>query len=208
MKISLSGEKQLFELISGFTITEQFNETLDSSVIKFRADHRLNIKPYDECCFENGICMLVDDFVEIQESLETEKYIYTINLMSLTKLLEKIQLPNRAITHSLVSGQNNIIKYIDEYLELYSPKIRVVNGNAWEKKQLIRNKLDYAKYSVKCRDFAFSKPTLRQALTTLMLQIGCIPILKKNFETNEIELHDIDFRKEGNPINELDNYCN
>ena len=208
MKISLSGEKQLFEIISGFTITEQFNETLDSSAIKFRADHRLKIKPYDECCFENGICMLVDTFVETQESLDTEQYLYTINLMSLTKLLEKIQLPNRAITHSLVSGQNSIIKYIDEYLELYSPKIRVVNGNTWEKKQLIQNKLDYAKYNVKCRDFAFSKPTLRQALTSLMLQVSCIPILKKNFETNEIELHDIDFRKEGNTINELDNYCN
>ena len=208
MKVSLSGEKQLLEIISGFTITEQFNETLDSSAIKFRADHRLKIKPYDECCFENGMCMLVDSFVETQESLETEQYLYTINLMSLTKLLEKIQLPNRAITHSLVSGQNNIIKYIDEYLELYSPKIRVVNGNTWEKKQLIVNKLNYAKYSVKCRDFAFSKPTLRQALTSLMLQIGCIPVLKKNFETNEIELHDIDFRAKGENITELDNYCN
>lgn len=208
MKVSLSGEKQLFELVSGFTITEEFNETLDNSKIIFRSNKRLKIKPYDECCFENGVCMLVDNFVETQESLDTEQYLYTISLMSLTKLLEKIQLPNKMITHSLVSGQNTIYNYINEYLELYSPKIRVVNGNTWESKQLIVNKLNFGKYHIVCRDLGFSKPTLRQALTTLMLQVGCIPVLKKNFETNEIELHDIDFRKEGDTINELDNYCN
>lgn len=208
MKIGLSGEKQLFELVSGFTITEEFNETLDNSKIIVRANKRLNIKPYDECCFENGLVMLVDNFVETQESLETEQYLYTISLMSLTKLLEKIQLPNKMITHSLVSGQKTIMTYINEYLELYSPKIRVVKENTWETKQLIENKLPYAKYNIHCRDLGFSKPTLRQALTTLMLQVGCIPVLKKNQATNEIELHDIDFRAKGNNITQLDNYCN
>lgn len=210
MKVGFSGEKELFELISGFTITEQFNETLDNANIIIRSNHRLNIKPYDEVCFENGHCMLVDNFVETQESLITEQFIYKITLMSLTKLLEKIQLPNKIITHSLVSGQKNIYEYINEYLELYSPKIRVLasDGVHWETKQMFYNALSFTKYSVPCRDLGFSKPTLRQALTTLMLQIGCIPVLKKNQTTNQIELHDIDFRAKGNDITQLDNYCN
>ena len=208
MQVGLSGEKQKFELVSGFTITQEFNETLDSSTIIFRADHRLNIKPYDECAFDNGLVMLIDNFVETQESLEQPYFLYTVNLMSLTKLLEKIQLPNKAITHSLVSGQKSIYSYINEYLELYSPKIRVVNGITWEDKFLIVNKLDANKYSVSCRDLIFSKPTLRQALTTLMLQVGCIPILVKNMETNEIELRDLDFRAKGDNITTLDQYCN
>lgn len=209
MKVGLSGESSLFELISGFTITEQFNETLDNATIKFRANHRLNIKPYDEVCFDNGHCMLVDNFVETQESLITEQYLYTVNLMSLTKWLEKIQLPNRVITHSLVNGQTSIYSYINWYVDLYAPKIKMLNNNnTWSYKKLFVNKLSYDKYNVKCRDLQFSKPTLRQALTTLMLQIGCIPVLKKNQITGEIELHDIDFRTKGNYITQLDNYCN
>ena len=208
MQVGLSGEKQKFELVSGFTITQEFNETLDSATIIFRADHRLNIKPYDECAFDNGLVMLVDNFVETQESLEQQRFLYTVNLMSLTKLLEKIQLPNKAITHSLVSGQKEIITFINEFLTLYTPKIKMLAGETWEYKPLFVNKLDSEKYSVKCRDLIFSKPTLRQALTTLMLQVGCIPILVKNTETNEIELRDLDFRAKGNNITTLDQYCN
>lgn len=222
MKISLQNERDAFFINNGFTFSDEFNETLDSaSVIISKLNHKPKISPYDFCRIlqDNGdvfATMLVDNYQIKEITLEgTKTYQATIELMSLTKLLEKIQLPNRVINHSLVNGQQTIEKYILDYWELYAPKVKTkLLNNTWEyirifdvNKQLWNNP---NKFNVKCRDMGFSQPTLRQAIANLMLQVGCIPVIKAQ-DNGRLYLDYLDFNQPQTAFNITDysaNYTN
>lgn len=195
----------VYYCVNGATFLEEFNETLDSAVIildNIDRFYRLDdIKPYefvkvictnenDEILFEKFF--LVDSYIEKETNIKQHIYQYTINLMSTTKILEKIQLPNLAISHSLVKGKKTIYQYIKQYMELYCPKIKYTeDGENWDYKSLITLSKDLEqKFNVECSDMSLSQPTLRQLLTSLMIQVGCIPILKNR------ELSFLDFREE------------
>ena len=77
-------------------------------------------------------------------------------------------------------------------MELYCPKIKYTeDGENWDYKSLITLSKDLEqKFNVECSDMSLSQPTLRQLLTSLMIQVGCIPILKNR------ELSFLDFREE------------
>lgn len=186
---------KVYDIIHGSTFSFELSETLDSGTIiisKVKLIDRLNIKPYDFVCIydkdnENGFChyFLVDNFIEDEINIKDRYFKYTIQLMSLTKYLEKIQVPNRSISHSLneeTISRRTIYSYISSFVSFYSPKIKAKKGdNAWEYIKLIEledSDSFYNKFNIECRDFAFSNPTLRQILTTLMLQVNCLPILK------------------------------
>lgn len=186
---------KVYDVIHGSTFSFELSETLDSGTIiisKVKIGERLNIKPYDFVCIydkdnENGFCryFLVDSFIEDEVNIKDRYFKYTINLMSLTKYLEKIQCPNRSISHSLdeeTTNRKSIYGYISSFINFYSPKIKAKKGdNEWEYIQLIELEDSDSfrnKFNIECRDFAFSNPTLRQILTTLMLQVNCLPILK------------------------------
>ena len=134
---------------------------------------------------KDSIIMLLDNFVETQTTLNGEiKYKYQINLMNNVKLLEKIQCPNRVITHSLIDEQTTIYEEIDKYMKLYSPKVKMsTDGKTWSYQYL----LDWSGLNISpfndtyCADMQMNEPTLRQLLTNLMLQVGCIPTI--NYRT-------------------------
>ena len=199
--------------VNGATFSEEFNETLDSAVIildNVEEFYKLYIKPYE---FVKVVCMnendeilfekffLIDNYIEKETNIKEHIYQYTINLMSTTKLLEKIQLPNLAISHSLVSGKKTIYQYIKQYMELYCPKIKYTkDGSNWDYESLITLGKDLEqKFNVECSDLSLSQPTLRQLLTSLMIQIGCIPVLKNR------ELSFLDFREEKEKFNKRGN---
>lgn len=129
--------------------------------------------------------MLVDTFVETLNNLGEEKiYKYQIQLMNCVKILEKIQCPSLMITHSLnindnySEGHKTIYDYINQYMLLYSPKIKLsTDGENWSYDYL----LDWSGLNVEpfnntiVADMQMSEPTLRQLITNLMLQVGCIP---------------------------------
>jgi len=104
---------------------------------------------------------------------------YTLSLMSETKLLEKVQLPNLSITHSLTSGRLSVYDWIARLMHRYSPCVKkAVGAGAWEHGRAIEidPAADWGKFkSAECADLSMSKPTLRQALTSLFAQVGCIP---------------------------------
>ena len=183
--------------VSGSVFTDEFNETLGSATIVLdnisHSDRLTNLESYEYVEIlksnDNGeevSFMLVDNFVEkiqnIVDDVEKTIYHYDISLMSETKLLEKIQLPNLAITHSLVNGQKTIYDYIIQYMTLYNPKVKMITGeNTWEYTGFIKidnEKLKNRFGNTKCADLSLSKPTLRQLLTSLMIQEKCIPIIK------------------------------
>ena len=139
---------------------------------------------------------------------DNKLYQYTIELKSLTGYLDLIQLPNRTLNHSLVKGQKLIIDYIEQFMFLYVPKVKYTTGNTWSYRYLIEFDADelIEKFSVPCRDLSFSQPTLRQALTTLMLQVGCLPKVIKRNGHNYLSF--LDLREKPTNFQDIDNSLN
>lgn len=190
LKAILEGQKNnssAYDLVVGSVFKEELNETLDSGSIiisNVEPSRKLELEPYQyvyiydtESDFEKYF--LVDNFVENYVNLDTPYYEYTIALMSETKLLEKIQLPNRTIRNEL-NSRLKVNEVINQFCALYIPKIRVYDSvsKTWSYKYLIdfqdvisTNGIFY----VDCPDMEFNHPTLRQVLTSLMQVVGCLP---------------------------------
>ena len=310
------GYPKEYQVVSGSNFSEEYNESLDSGVLVLsqvkKEDRLSNIKsydfvrvfdkssPYDPTTgkYEFDKTLLVDNFQEKEDNIEEHLFSYTINLMSETKLLEKIQCPNLTITHKLDENghvvKKTIFEHIKQYMELFVPKVKFSeDGQTWEYCPLIEVRsgekhsknielsrleardftpagndwelntsaylsffhiddiyldslviknirvsgdvtfnslsitfdkenecfviygitsqlpsedvyisfdIDYCdttfskRFDVPCADFAFSAPTLRQVITTLMQQVGCIPTV------NDRVLGYLDFQKEAVPF--------
>lgn len=183
-----------FQVVDGSTISEEYNETLDSATIRLApvSSQLSDIQPYTEVYLSQGSkswMFLVDSFEETQlNNREDGKlYSYTISLMSMTKYLEKVQLPNICITHR--ENERDTLAEVIQRLFLYVPKIKMIlAGTSWEYRRFLSLDEDgsvagYGKtlaeqFGQPCADLQLSQPTLRQALTAIMTQVGCIPIVK------------------------------
>lgn len=191
LKAILEGQKNntsAYELVVGSVFKEELNETLDSGSIiisNVEPSRKLELEPYQyvyiydtESDFEKYF--LVDNFIENYVNLDTPYYEYTIDLMSETKLLEKIQLPNRTIRNPLKAPQFKVNELIGQFCKLYIPSVKYFNknSNTWSYHQIIdyQSVIDVNSiFNVDCPDMEFNHPTLRQVLTSLMQVVGCLP---------------------------------
>lgn len=216
IKVRLPGELPLREAVITTPYTDNYNETLDSlSIVIKHVDEKITLNPYDivevfrgvSSTYENGeyidtdikwLEMLVDN-VNITRTRygQDSFYTYTLDLMSETKWLEKIQLPNRSFTHKLGGSSRNAYEVIEDLMG-YVPTV-ILEGK--------ENKLITISDSVRAyfnglemKDLQLSHPTLRNALTAVMSQFGCIPVVKNrqlefidfNDETNTFKLGEMD----------------
>lgn len=191
LKAILEGQKNntsAYDLVVGSVFKEELNETLDSGSIiisNVEPSRKLELEPYQyvyiydtESNFEKYF--LVDNFIENYVNLDTPYYEYTIALMSETKLLEKIQLPNRTIRNPLNAPQLKVNELIGQFCKLYIPSVKYFNknSNTWSYHQIIdyQSVIDVNSiFNVDCPDMEFNHPTLRQVLTSLMQVVGCLP---------------------------------
>ena len=191
LKAILEGQKNntsAYELVVGSVFKEELNETLDSGSIiisNVEPSRKIELEPYQyvyvydtESDFEKYF--LVDNFIENYVNLDTPYYEYTIALMSETKLLEKIQLPNRTIRNPLKAPQLKVNELIGQFCKLYIPSVKYFNkdSNTWSYQQIIdyQSVIDVNSiFNVDCPDMEFNHPTLRQVLTSLMQVVGCLP---------------------------------
>lgn len=183
---------RVFDLVGGTLITENFNETLDSATINItNLKELLNLIPYQKVkifSVDNSFerVFLIDNFVSTELNASDKTYEYTINLFSETKLLEKIQLPNCYFRQSLDEREEKTLKTkIQEYLELYVPKIKKTTDLlTWDYDYLFSwqdclNKFD-DRLSKRCHEFSMSEPTLRDLLNQLFLSVGLLPKIINN----------------------------
>lgn len=178
-----------YDVLPGATFTETYNEELDSGsiIITHIKDRMVGLAPYDwvRIASEDGRVlktMLVDDFSETRPNIYEPYYEYTINLMSETKLLEKVQLPNRQWLHEYGEEGMPIRQAIYEACAFCVPKAKFKTDDGWQYKWIIDfsdfvdpDSEAYAKFSKPMADISLSQPTLRQALSAMMTQVGCIP---------------------------------
>ena len=186
------GNDDKYEVASDATVSFEYSETLDSAsiVLPNVSSARTivyNAKPYDEVYVkivledgteEFGEHFLIDSVDAAQVSFSGTAYFdVTLQLMSETKYLEKIQLPNVSVTHSQVNGAKTLYDAISYFVNTYSPEYTGTSGRT--SLLSMDSSADWSRFkSAKCSDVMMSKPTLRQCLTTLFTQVGCIPVVK------------------------------
>ena len=177
---------QAFDVVVPCVYRETITEKLDS--FSFSLAHlttNLKLRPFQFVRVidieDNQIdkIMVIDNFDKSFVNLNgTIYYEYQINLMSPTKILEKVILPNRTILHSKLTTPKTIGKVIEEMCDLYMPRVkRTIDNETWAYLPLI----DYTivandeKFNVNCPDLSWNTPSLREVLNTLMLVVGCLP---------------------------------
>lgn len=158
--LNTNGTFKEYPVVVGSVFNEEYSETLDSATIILSQvaenDRLTNIKPYDFVRvfdkstnynpltgkYEFDHVYLLDSFEEKENNINENIYGYTINLMSQTKFLEKIQCPNLMVSHEVKDGvihKKTIIKKINEYMELFIPKIKFSSGDGiWSYEPLIK----------------------------------------------------------------------
>lgn len=193
----------------GFTIKEELNETLDSGTFEFVSiGGELPLEPFDSVTFDSVEVpnfelkkQLLDTYFgeicNFNSTLANSDYQYKVNIFSETKQLERITLPNLAITKRAVGEQQTVFDKVKEYCKRYLPYIRVYDG---ETNQLVPS-LMYDKnlesaLDMPCPEFVWNTPTLREVLTDLFSVADLIPIVKNGVLTY------IDLKFKGKAIDE------
>lgn len=217
LKCKING-KEYELLVQGNTLSDELNERLDSgNIILAHINKIKKLKPYDDVyIYDNEFNgydrygtvrgqnkfykhLLVDNYTEEFINLRDKIYKYKIALMSEIKRMEKIQCPNISITQPLNPNKKvSVYEYIRRFVELYSPKYKVKNGEGtWEyrRKYSVDSSLFSIFGNVYPPDFSLNAPTLRDILSKLMICKDMIPYV----ENDVIKAMDITQRK--NEIN-------
>lgn len=116
-------------------------------------------------------------------------YNYRISLISETKGLERVYLPNRCITQGMRTNENSLTKKASvfsvleiakELVELYSPYEKVtIDGKTWEYRRTysIGKRFEEMFDSVVCPELTMNEPTLREAFDELCNTSDCIVVV-------------------------------
>lgn len=172
----------------GSVITKCKNETLDSAtIIISNTEDVLDLEPLDECVLidEQGrlediyLCVETVNITEI--CLLPKIYRYDISLISETKGLEGIILPNMSITRPYTAGTDKIGSKIQDIVQEYSPKIRKIrtSDNFKYKSNKYTCSGEVTDMSSKIPEFQWNNPTLREVITDLMMVEDCIPVVRQ-----------------------------
>lgn len=232
-----------YDILQGATFAEEFNETLDSgSIIINNVQKIRDLMPYDDVYIYSFTDpeykfkgypfdsdnprpkfykhLLVDQFTEevlrLGDKEEDGRYKYKIELMSETKKLETIQLPNISVTQPIKGEKRSVYKYAEIFVNLYSPtyKKAVYKANGDSSAVVISNEwADAVRYTlapelknifdnVYSPDFVLNTPTLRALLSKLFLVKDMIPYVQDDV------IYAMDISKRGNKFDANPKYVN
>lgn len=232
-----------YDILQGATFAEEFNETLDSgSIIINNVQKIRDLMPYDDVFIYSFTDpeykfkgypfdsdnprpkfykhLLVDQFTEevlrLGDREEDGRYKYKIELMSETKKLETIQLPNISVTQPIKGEKRSVYKYAEIFVNLYSPtyKKAVYKANGDNSAVVISNEwADVVRYTlapelknifdnVYSPDFVLNTPTLRALLSKLFLVKDMIPYVQDDV------IYAMDISKRGNKFDANPKYVN
>lgn len=232
-----------YDILQGATFAEEFNETLDSgSIIINNVQKIRDLMPYDDVFIYSFTDpeykfkgypfdsdnprpkfykhLLVDQFTEevlrLGDREEDGRYKYKIELMSETKKLETIQLPNISVTQPIKGEKRSVYKYAEIFVNLYSPtyKKAVYKANGDNSAVVISTEwADAVRYTlapelknifdnVYSPDFVLNTPTLRALLSKLFLVKDMIPYVQDDV------IYAMDISKRGNKFDANPKYVN
>ena len=162
-------------LLKGFPITRTKTEELNSGTISLYNTPKLDIQPFDVFQFQigegNSFYMMVDTFnppTPIRRN-GFKTYRYDINLISETKMLEKVILPNLSITKRLGKSATSIS--IRDFLESIF-NFYIKNQFPW----LVLSAA-FDKFSSASPEFVWTTPNAKQVFNDLLSTIPNNPCL-------------------------------
>ncbi len=236
LRATINGKQ--YDILQGATFAEEFNETLDSGSIVISGVEKINdLLPYDDVYIYSFTDpnykfkgypfdtdnpqpkfykhLLVDQFTEEVLRLGDDRnagvYKYKIELMSETKKLETIQLPNISITQPITSTKTSTWIHILRFVNLYSPTYKIKTSDAitdgvrkWttQKKYTVSSDLEAVFGNVYTPDFVLNAPSLRVLLSKLFLVKDMIPYVKDDV------IYGMDISKRGKEFDANDKYVN
>lgn len=193
MTITFIKQNKTFDLRTGFVIERNYNEDLDSAEVYI--DHTTDVildwcKILDVVYIYNDIkdetyYFVVSSIDESQVSfVEPFVYQYHLSLVSQTKELEGVILPNLKITQlkdETARAERTIKYYMEQYLNEYGAKVykkysatsTTIVANKWS-----INYLD--KFDKECPEMQWNNPTFREVITDLAMIVDCIPYMSNN----------------------------
>lgn len=205
-------DEQEYEIKDGFTIIDDFNETLDSATVQFVTyGCELDKEPFDRAeLFHTDankmtkryfdVDNITDDVYCYGSTFDEDDHFYTVSLFSETKGLERITLPSMSITQPTRGFQyiRYVRTFVQNLLNQYAPRIKVcdtVSDTFFYRPSYKLSQQVIDRFSnVKCPEFQWTNPTLREVITDLFSTQDCIPIVKRNV------IYYIDLNSRGNPI--------
>lgn len=163
-------------ITDGFIYKDKYTEELDSAMITIPFSDKLNLSPFDFVELEDErfgkITMLVDTWVEDIVSFYPLKYNYNINLISETIKLQKIVMPNLAITQPIGAEKTKIYDKINDYYTLYiNPQYPELS---------ISSSLRGLTLEEICPENLFNRPTAFEVYNTLLSKVNSIVKIKNN----------------------------
>lgn len=186
------------EYKDGFNITEEYSEALDTGLIILPHMLRQSFEPFDSVVISDSVqgytkYMLVSSVRETISKFSTPReYNYEIGLVSNTIKLQRIILPNRSITRSIITGSKSIYYYLDHFRQVYA-------SDYVFSQQII----DATQY-VSCPEFQWSRPTLYEVFNDLLSVINAVvtvqmpgiidmmSLVKSGTAINESDFNDIE----------------
>lgn len=213
-----------YPIALGATVNDALGEELDSMDIRIPHVEDFAIKPFDDVYVTDSDAyptreygslyvpdgetthfyrhFLVSNYQrqEINNEGEGRKrwFNFSISLISETKFLEKVLMPNRTITNPLNRTGKSVFWMASHFIERYTPKVKVKDegGNSWDYADKIRistesDKNSYGDYlsgrmlstveeefkDVECQECSFNNPTLREVLTRIFQTRNFIPVV-------------------------------
>lgn len=186
----------------GIVRSMSLSDELDSATIILSNTDRINIEPNDLVELTNEYnkleYWLVANYTREVFSVAPLKYNYTIDLMSPTRVLETIILPNLTITNI---GQNrSILFYIQEAIRIYAnnsnENLFAEYGNCTLSAELVS-----LCQSTVCPECVFEEPTLREYLDYLLGFKNCLA--KLIYESGHFVLTYLDLNPSGSSIEKI-----
>jgi hypothetical protein len=194
----------------GAIFRDEYNEVLDSgTIVIVQRTTPIVISPFDVIVVSGDNFttrrLVVDNVTERIISFDPQTFDYQINLFSETKLLENYLCPNLSITQPVDKSKTKSVGfYLEKYLEMYGPKIRIknpidVNSWIWASRFSFTSATLTLFNGIDCPELQWNTPTLREVLTDLMMVADRIPTLGTN------QISSIDITAIGSEISSVNN---
>lgn len=181
-----------YKMADGFIYNDKYTEELDSGTITIPFSDKLNLSPFDFVEISDDRFgtkyFVIDTWIEETVSFNPLKYNYTINLVSETIKLQKVVLPNIAITQPINALQSSIYDKLKDYFDIYIDK-------QYPELYLSNSLMNLANEEI-CPENIFNRPTAFEVFNTLLAKLNAVV---------KIENHEIKYLKldqYGKEINE------
>ena len=201
-----------FSIQQSFNYKDRLNEQLDESLIVINLIEKHDFQPFDRCLLQFEDQSLLYWYLgKIKaesatfENNQPKLFNYTIQLISPTKMLERIILPNVAITQPIneeASNRTSIAYQLRRFRDLYASNY------------LIDDSLDTLLNQITCPEMVMQNPTLKEVINTLLEPVHRIVKVNQWNIISSIDLNEsgkeIDTSKvtDFNYNTEESDYCN